>query len=290
MQISSDDPLSWRGTPAPSLAEIEALAADAYARLPEHFRGLCDNLVIQVADFPTEEVLDVMNLETEFDLLGLFQGVGLPFQSASVPEQLPNMVWLYRRPILDYWAEHEDSLGAIVTHVLVHEIGHHFGLVGRGHRSDRGERRLKGATTMRLDGRCHCGYFSFEAEARSAECVDLPLHRLPDRHRLGLPHQHPHARQEFQNAERRADPLRQDHGGNRQPRGCRRSARNAARRSIRQSPGDNPDSYMVRVGTLRQRDQLTPKQQNWFRSAQPWVTELASVPKNDKGRPSKPPA
>ena len=113
---------------APSLAEIEALAADAYARLPENFRTLCENLVIQVSEFPTEEVLDTMHAESEFDLLGLFQGVGLPFQSASVPETMPNMVWLYRRPILDYWAEHEDSLGAIVTHVLVHEIGHHFGL------------------------------------------------------------------------------------------------------------------------------------------------------------------
>jgi predicted Zn-dependent protease with MMP-like domain len=128
MKGQFDDPLGWRGTPAPSLAEIEVLAADAYARLPEHFRSLCDNLIIQVADFPTEEVLEVMNVETEFDLLGLFQGIGLPFQSTSVLEPLPNMVWLYRRPILDYWAEHEDSLGAIVTHVLVHEIGHHFGL------------------------------------------------------------------------------------------------------------------------------------------------------------------
>ena len=113
---------------APTLGEIEAMAADAYGRLPEGFRALCDNLVIQVTDFPTEEVQDQMNVETEFDLLGLFQGVGLPFQSASAPEQLPNMIWLYRRPILDYWAEHEDSLSAIVTHVLVHEIGHHFGL------------------------------------------------------------------------------------------------------------------------------------------------------------------
>jgi len=128
MKGQFDDPLGWRGMPAPSLAEIEALAADAYARLPENFRGLCDNLIIQVADFPTEEVMESMKVETEFDLLGLFQGVGLPFQSASVPEQLPNMIWLYRRPILDYWAEHEESLGAIVTHVLVHEIGHHFGL------------------------------------------------------------------------------------------------------------------------------------------------------------------
>src|ERR1019366_8136869 len=128
MKGQFDDLSAWRGMAAPSLAEIEALAADAYARLPEHFRGLCENLIIQVADFPTEEVLDQMKVETEFDLLGLFQGVGLPFQSTSVLEPLPNMVWLYRRPILDYWAEHEDSLGAIVTHVLVHEIGHHFGL------------------------------------------------------------------------------------------------------------------------------------------------------------------
>jgi predicted Zn-dependent protease with MMP-like domain len=128
MKGQFDDPLAWRARPAPTLTDIEALAADAYARLPEPFRALCDNLVIQVADFPTEDVQDVMNVETEFDLLGLFLGVGLPFLSASVPEPLPNMIWLYRRPILDYWAEHEDSLSAIVTHVLVHEIGHHFGL------------------------------------------------------------------------------------------------------------------------------------------------------------------
>ena len=62
-------------------------------------------------------------------LLGLFQGVGLA-HAASVAEtgQMPNMIWLYRRPILDYWAEHEETLGGVVTHVLIHEIGHHFGL------------------------------------------------------------------------------------------------------------------------------------------------------------------
>ncbi len=113
---------------APSLDEIEALAAYAYARLPEQFRNLCDGLVIRVEDFPADDVVQAMKLESEFDLLGLFQGVGLPFQSETVPELMPNMIWLYRRPILDYWAEHGDSLGAIVTHVLVHEIGHHFGL------------------------------------------------------------------------------------------------------------------------------------------------------------------
>ena len=128
MTAKFDDSAAWLGVTAPSLADIEALAAEAYARLPETFRGLCENLVIRVEDFPEESVLDDMKVESEFDLLGLFQGVGLPFQSASTPQLMPNMIWLYRRPILDYWAEHEDTLGAIVTHVLVHEIGHHFGL------------------------------------------------------------------------------------------------------------------------------------------------------------------
>ena len=118
----------WRRLAAPSLADIEALAAEAYARLPERFRNLCQGLVIRVEDFPAQDVAESMRLESDFDLLGLFQGVGLPFQSDSVPELMPNMIWLYRRPILDYWAEHEDTLGEIVTHVLVHEIGHHFGL------------------------------------------------------------------------------------------------------------------------------------------------------------------
>jgi predicted Zn-dependent protease with MMP-like domain len=110
------------------LADIEAMAEQAYARLPQHFRSLCDGLVIRVEDFPSEDVVETMGLDSEFDLLGLFQGVGLPFRSEAAPAQMPNMIWLYRRPILDYWAENEDSLDEIVTHVLVHEIGHHFGL------------------------------------------------------------------------------------------------------------------------------------------------------------------
>jgi predicted Zn-dependent protease with MMP-like domain len=118
----------WRGTAAPSLADFEAMAEEAYARLPDHFRKLCAELVIRVEDFPTDDVLKSMGLESEFDLLGLFQGVGLPFRSETNPEPMPNMIWLYRRPILDYWAEHDDTLGDIITHVLVHEIGHHFGL------------------------------------------------------------------------------------------------------------------------------------------------------------------
>ncbi len=122
------DPLGWRSVKAPSLAELEVLAGDVFRRLPAKFRALCEGLVIQVEDFPTDEVLDDMEIESEFDLLGLFHGVGLPFRSEAAPVQMPNMIWLYRRPILDYWAEHDESLGAIVAHVLVHEIGHHFGL------------------------------------------------------------------------------------------------------------------------------------------------------------------
>jgi len=119
----------WSSLQAPSLDDFEQLAHDAYERLPETFRRLCQGLVIRVEDFPDDETLDVMECETPFDLLGLFRGIGLA-QGPAVLEtgQFPNMVWLYRRPILDYWAEHEETLGHLVTHVLVHEIGHHFGL------------------------------------------------------------------------------------------------------------------------------------------------------------------
>jgi predicted Zn-dependent protease with MMP-like domain len=118
----------WTNLKAPSLAELETMAHEIFERLPKRFRDLCDGLIIRVDDFPTDEVLDEMEAESEFDLLGLFQGTGLPQQSHGDVARLPNMVWLYRRPILDYWAEHEEMLGNIVRHVLIHEIGHHFGL------------------------------------------------------------------------------------------------------------------------------------------------------------------
>lgn len=120
---------SLAGLSAPSLNEIENLATAAFEGLPAKFRDLCGVIVFRVEDFPTDDVLDDLKAETPFDILGLFQGVGLA-QDAAVAEtgRMPNMVFLYRRPILDYWAEHDETLGAIVTHVLVHEIGHHFGL------------------------------------------------------------------------------------------------------------------------------------------------------------------
>jgi predicted Zn-dependent protease with MMP-like domain len=122
------DPLAWKRLKAPSLVEFEAIATEAYRRLPAHFRERCEGVVIHVEDYATDEVLDTMGIQNELDLMGLFQGVGLPFQAESAPAHMPNMVWLYRVPILLYWAEHEEALGAIITHVLVHEIGHHFGL------------------------------------------------------------------------------------------------------------------------------------------------------------------
>src|SRR4029077_490886 len=118
----------WDTAKAPSLAEMEAMAHEIFERLPKGFRDLCEGVILRVDDFPTDEVLDELNAASEFDLLGLFQGIGLPFRSNDDIARLPNMVWLYRRPILDYWAEHEETLGHIVRHVLIHEIGHHFGL------------------------------------------------------------------------------------------------------------------------------------------------------------------
>jgi predicted Zn-dependent protease with MMP-like domain len=116
------------GLTAPTLSDIEALARQAFTELPPDFRALCGEVIITVTDFPADDVQKEMKAGP-FDLLGLFQGIGLA-QDGAIPEtgRMPNMVFLYRRAILDYWAEHEETLSAIVTHVLVHEIGHHFGL------------------------------------------------------------------------------------------------------------------------------------------------------------------
>lgn len=118
----------WAPLKAPDLAAFEEMAAAALARLPEHFRQLCADVVIRVEDFPTEDVLATMGIESPFDLLGLYHGVSIDKRSVSDITRMPDMVFLYRRPMLDYWSEGSETLGHLVTHVLVHEIGHHFGL------------------------------------------------------------------------------------------------------------------------------------------------------------------
>lgn len=118
----------WHKHNAPTIAEFEALAATAYEKLPAAFRDMTTDVVIRVEDFPTDEVLDSLGIDSPFGLLGLYHGVDLTRQSVLDVSPMPEMIFLYRRPILDYWAEHDDTLGEIVTHVLVHEIGHHFGL------------------------------------------------------------------------------------------------------------------------------------------------------------------
>jgi predicted Zn-dependent protease with MMP-like domain len=87
-------PSAWWSAKAPSLVELERLSAEIFGNLPKAFRDLCAGLVIQVDDFPTDDVIKAMRAETEFDLLGLFHGVGLPFRSESAPIQMPNMIWL----------------------------------------------------------------------------------------------------------------------------------------------------------------------------------------------------
>ncbi|MDD2868050.1 metallopeptidase family protein [Neomegalonema sp.] len=120
----------WASARAPDLEAFQAIADRAFAELPEIFREACRKagVVSRIADFPDEETLDALGAESEFDLLGLFHGVGLP-QGGATPQTgaAPNLIWLYRRPILDYWAEHDEALGDVIAHVLIHEIGHHLG-------------------------------------------------------------------------------------------------------------------------------------------------------------------
>ena len=111
----------------PSPAEIEALAARALAAIPRRFKRHLGAVAIQVEEFPDPETEKAMGLDSPFDLLGLYRGVALPLKSVSDPRPQLDMIFLYRRPILDYWCESEEDLFVVVRHVLIHEIGHHFG-------------------------------------------------------------------------------------------------------------------------------------------------------------------
>ena len=114
---------------APSLDDIAAMAQAAFEALPPEFRKLTGEVLFRVEDFADEAVLTELGIEDPFELTGLYQGVDLTRRSVFDPSPQPSMVFLYRRPILDEWAAHgEITLEELVSHVLVHEIGHHFGL------------------------------------------------------------------------------------------------------------------------------------------------------------------
>jgi predicted Zn-dependent protease with MMP-like domain len=111
----------------PSLDDLEAMAREAFATIPGELRRHVTNVTIVVEDFPDEETLEAMECESAFDLLGLYRGVDLTRRSLlDQPEDI-DMIHLYRRPILDYWCETGEDLQHVVRHVLIHEIGHHFG-------------------------------------------------------------------------------------------------------------------------------------------------------------------
>jgi len=114
-------------TSPPSLADLERMARAALATIPPALRRHAADVVIRVEEFPDEDTEEEMELETPFDLLGLYRGVALPHQSVSSTRAGIDMIFLYRRPILDYWVETGEDLYDVVRHVLIHEIGHHFG-------------------------------------------------------------------------------------------------------------------------------------------------------------------
>jgi predicted Zn-dependent protease with MMP-like domain len=112
---------------APTLADIDQMAREIRAEMPLLFQHAARDIVVQVTEFPDDDVCAEMELESPFDILGLYQGIALDEKRIDASGTLPDMVFLYRRPILDYWCESGEDLRDIVRHVLVHEIGHHFG-------------------------------------------------------------------------------------------------------------------------------------------------------------------
>ncbi len=115
------------GTP-PSAEEIEAIARSTLERLPQPFADSLGDIVLLVHDFADEAILQAMGIDDPFDLTGLYDGIPLTEQSVEQSGTLPERIFLYRRPILDEWAGSEETLEHLVTHVLIHEVGHHFGL------------------------------------------------------------------------------------------------------------------------------------------------------------------
>ncbi len=123
----ADDQSKEADWTAPTLADIDDLARQALASLPQPLLKMTAGVVLQISDFPDDDVIEEMELESPFDILGLYQGIALGEKRMGSSGDLPDMVFLYRRPILDYWCESGEDLIHVVRHVLIHEIGHHFG-------------------------------------------------------------------------------------------------------------------------------------------------------------------
>lgn len=118
----------WLGRTAPDLETIEQMAQATVADLPERFSTPARGVVIRVEDFPPEDILDDMNVEDPFELTGLYDGIPTTEKSVMDVVDRPDTIWLFRRPILDEWAERGDvTLGQLVAHVMIHELAHHFG-------------------------------------------------------------------------------------------------------------------------------------------------------------------
>ncbi|HEY5410900.1 MAG TPA: metallopeptidase family protein [Caulobacteraceae bacterium] len=125
----SEAGVDWTGARPPSLEDFVALAEAALKALPQPFKGFMGEVQMRVLDFAEDEVLDELGIEDAYQLTGLYQGPDLRTRTAFDPLPSPSMLFLYRRAILDEWCEHgEVTLGELITHVLIHEIGHHFGL------------------------------------------------------------------------------------------------------------------------------------------------------------------
>ena len=130
---------------APDIADMERIADAAFRRIPEALRRHVDGVMIRIDEFPDEETEREMGLESPFDLLGLYRGVSIDRKSVSDTATDIDMIFLYRRPILDYWCETGEDLERVVRHVLIHEIGHHFGL------SDADMERIEAASDAEAD-------------------------------------------------------------------------------------------------------------------------------------------
>ena len=113
---------------APSLLEIEALARAALERLPEPFAAHLSDVLLVVEEFADAETLAAMGMADPFELTGLYEGVPLG-EKHNASGTMPDRIRLFRSPILDEWiARGDETLEHLVAHVVIHEVGHHFGL------------------------------------------------------------------------------------------------------------------------------------------------------------------